>query len=165
MITLYETSYSFTRASDSTTYASGDLITNSTTSGSVVPFSWSFPSNAPGLIVGFRMAFDHPQLTGATFRMHLLSGTPTFAGGDNAAVSTAVATGHSSLVVAYEGTLSTITAAGASGLLVPLDGLVIPMRKGATAAVQTKLYGYLEARGAYPPKNGGTISAEMILEK
>lgn len=166
MTTLYEKAYNFTRPSDTTAYAAGDLIANSVTAGSVVPLSWAFPSNAPSYIPAIRLAFDKADLASATFRLHLLHTIPTFVtGGDNSAISTVVATGHAFLMGAYEGTLSTISADGASGLLVPIDGLVIPMRKSPTAGIITTLYGYLEARAAYTPKSAGVVTSTLILEK
>lgn len=166
MITLYEKSYNFTRPADTTTYTAGDLIANSVTPGSVVPLSWAFPSNAPNQIPAIRLTVNTALLANATFRLHLLNAIPTFVtGGDNSAISTVVATGYDKLLLAYEGTLSTVTADGASGLLVPLDGLVIPVRKVPTAAVQTLLYGFLEARAAYVPASGSVWTASLVLEK
>lgn len=166
MITLYEKAYSFTRPADSTTYADNDLISNSTTSGSVAPLSWSIPSNAPSEIAVIRLSLDHPSRANATFRLHLLHTIPTFAStGDNTIVSSSVATGQAYLIAAYEGTLTTLTADGASGLLVPVDGIVRPFRKNPTANVTTTLYGFLEAKAAYAPKNGGTIEATLVMEK
>jgi hypothetical protein len=166
MITLYEKASSFARPSDTVTYASGDLVANSTTSGSIAPLSWAFPSNAPGVVRAVRLTIDKSDISNASFRLHLLNATPTFAGsGDNDAVGTAVATGYDKLLVAFEGTLKTITADGAAGLLVSADSVSLPILKKPTAAVQTTLYGYLEARGAYVPKSGSVITATLIFEK
>lgn len=165
MIRLYEKVYSFARPANTDVYASGDLIANSVTAASVVPLSWTFPSNAPSSVPAIRLTFDHPQLTGATFRLHLLNAIPTFVtAGDNSAVATVVATAYTAFWQSYEGTLSQISADGAAGILVPFDGLVLPVRKAPTAAVTTTIYGYLEARGAYPPKSAGVITATLILE-
>lgn len=53
MITLYEKAYSFTRPNDTTAYASGDLVANSTTANQVVSLSWGFPPT-------FRRSSGHP---------------------------------------------------------------------------------------------------------
>lgn len=166
MITLYEKAYSFARPADTTAYTAGDLVANHNTAASVVPLSWTVPSNAPSVIRAIRMTFDHPIIANATFRLHLLNATPTFVtNGDNEPVSTVVATGYDKLLLAFEGTLKTVTADGASGLLVPADAFVIPVLKKPTAAVTTTLYGFLEARAAYAPKSAGVITASLILEK
>jgi hypothetical protein len=166
MISMYEKAYSFTRPSDTTAYASGDLIANSTTAGSVVPLSWAFPSNAPSLISAIRLTISTALVTNATFRLHLLNAIPTFtAAGDNSAFGTVVATGYDKLIASYEGTLSMLTADGAAGLLVPVDGMVIPVLKKPTAAVSTLLYGALEARAAYVPASASVWTATLILEK
>ncbi len=166
MITLYEKAYSFTRPNDTTPYAAGDLVANSTTANQVVPLSWTFPSNAPALIPGIMIAFDKADLANAQFRLHLLHTIPTFtSAGDNSAVATVVATGHSYRIGCYEGLLTTVSADGASGLLVPVDGIILPVRKNPTAGVTTTLYGYLEARAAYTPKAQGVITSTLILEK
>jgi hypothetical protein len=168
MITLHEATYTFVRPADVTAYTAADLVANSTTAGSVVPLSWSLPSNVPVFIPAFRMTINNPIIANASFRLHLLHTIPTFtSAGDNSIVSTVVATGHAFLLAAYSGTLSTVTADGCSGLLVPADGggRWLPMRKKPTATVQTTLYGYLEATAAYVPSSGASISLTMILAK
>jgi len=166
MITLYEKAATFTRPNDTTAYASGDLVANSTTAGSVVALSWGIPSNAPGCIPAIRLSINTALLANATFRLHLFSATPTFVtGGDNSAFGIVVATGYDQFLAAYEGTLSTVTANGAAGLLVPLDGVILPYLRKPVATIQTLMYGLLEARAAYVPAAQSVFTATIILEK
>jgi hypothetical protein len=91
MITLYEKAYSFTHPANTTAYASGDLVANSVTVGSVVPLSWAFLSNAPVKIPAVRLTINKSDITNATFWLHLLSAARTFTSADdNGAVGTVV---------------------------------------------------------------------------
>ncbi|MCA3700825.1 MAG: hypothetical protein IOB84_13715 [Brevundimonas sp.] len=81
----------FTRPADTTAYASGDLVANSTTAGSVASVLLE-PGVAAGgqrLVRRVRLRKSTTVLTDALFRVHLYAGAaPTFANGDNAAWST-----------------------------------------------------------------------------
>jgi hypothetical protein len=155
-------SANFTRPADTTQYAVGDLIANSTTAGSVVPLSWiPFPVRAGGWITGARLRIDKSDVTSAQFRLHIYSATPTFVtAGDNSAFSTVVATGYAAWLASYDATLVAIDVAGVSGIMVPTEGLVPPLSiiQGAT------IYGLLEARATYTPKSTSVLTVELLVE-
>jgi hypothetical protein len=152
----------FTRPADTTQYAVGDLVANSTTAGSVVAMSWSpFPVRAGGWITGARLRIDKSDVTSASFRLHLYTATPTFVtGGDNSAFSTVVATGYASWLASFDATLQAIDAAGVSGIMAPTEGLVAPCNCLQGALV----YGLLEARGTYTPKSASVLTVELLVE-
>lgn len=151
--------YSFTRPTDTTAYASGDLIANSTTVGSVVPMSWhvSVDDGGSGVIKRARIYKSSTGLTGATFRLWIFTAAPTVAtNGDNGAIT--IATGAASLLARVD--------MDASGTTAMTDGvaqqsadlyLTFRLAQGGTHL----LYGLLEARGAYAPGNGETISTVL----
>jgi hypothetical protein len=68
-------SASFTRPADTTAYASGDLVANSTTAGSVVAMTLSVGTAAgmPARIRRVRLMGDKADATNFNFRVHLFS--------------------------------------------------------------------------------------------
>src|SRR5712691_11966257 len=78
----------FTRPNDTTAYASGDLVANSVTAGSVVPMEIAIQGNSmPGStrITRVRLAKSGTTATNANFRVHLYGASPTPTNGDNGA--------------------------------------------------------------------------------
>lgn len=155
-------SYNFTRPADTTVYAAGDLVANSTANASVVPLSWTpNPQRAGFWVTGVLLRFDKSDVANASFRVHLYSATPTFVtAGDNSAFSTVVATGYASWIASFDATLVMKDAAGAAGIAVPTEGLIRPqmLAEGAT------VYGLVEALAAYTPKSAGVITAQLLVE-
>jgi hypothetical protein len=71
---LIERVASFTRPADTTTYASGDLVANNTTAGSVVPLTFTAVTRSAGDSVRIeraRINTSNALLTNASFRLHL----------------------------------------------------------------------------------------------
>jgi hypothetical protein len=88
-------SASFTRPADTTAYASGDLVANSTTVGSVVPLTFARVTKGSGQSSQIRrigITKTGTSITNTTVRVHLFSVLPTLAtNGDNGAIT--IATG------------------------------------------------------------------------
>jgi hypothetical protein len=83
----------FTRPNDTTAYAVGDLVANSTTAGSVVPLKIDLGNIAAvghGItrITRARLAKSGTSPANANFRIHLYDAAPTPQNGDNGAWST-----------------------------------------------------------------------------
>lgn len=87
-----EVTATFTRPNDTTAYASGDIVANSTTAGSVVPMSFVFPTGyGKGVhIIAARLQKSSTNATNAGFLLNLYNSSPTPANGDNGAYSTTV---------------------------------------------------------------------------
>ena len=88
---VWNPSASFTRPNDTTAYASGDLVANDITAGSVLPMQFPLGGNAmPGStrIARARLRKSGTTATNASFRVHLYGASPTVANGDNGAWST-----------------------------------------------------------------------------
>lgn len=147
----------FTRPADTTQYASGDLVANSTTAGSVVPLSFTAARGAggAGMIRRVRLRKSGTGVTTANFRLHLYTSSPTAANGDNAAWSTTLSGYLGSMDVTIDKAFSD----GAAGEGTPNTGAEINFI--ATAQV---IYGLFEARGTYTPASAEvfTVSLEVI---
>lgn len=159
-------SATFTRPSNTTQYAIGDLIANSTTAGSVVAMSWtagvpeaSSSGYASFYVAGIRLHKTQATLTSAQFRVHLYSSTPTFtSSGDNGVFGTVVATGNANWLGSFDVTMYALHADGASGLAVPTESVITPIRPGAT------VYGLIEALATYTPDSAEIFTAELLVE-
>ena len=141
--TFFTQAISFTRPGDTTAYASGDLVANSTTAGSVAPITLTLGRTAAGeeiRIDRIKLAKSAVTTTNASFRVHLYLVSPTAANGDNAAFST-------NQVASYLGqwdvTVGQAFTDGAAGFVVT----------GLNSIVLTTQYVYalIEARAAYAP--------------
>jgi hypothetical protein len=139
---------SFTRPNDTTAYASGDLVANSTTAGSVTPLTFTNiarPMHGSGLIRSCSIRKTGTSTTNASFRVHFFSASPTVSNGDNGAL-----TGN--LFATYLGgcdvTIDRAFADGSFGKGLPVIGTEVEFELGKG---NTTLYALLEARAAYTP--------------
>lgn len=151
-------SANFTRPADTTAYASGDLIANSTTAGSVVAMSFAgvcFGSAAPAQIRRVRVLTSSTSVTNAAFRLHLYKVLAiTAANGDNAAWSTDNAANYIGFV---DITVDKAFTDGAVGLSAQTEINCVP--------VTTLLYGLLEARGSYTPTSAEVFTVTLEIDQ
>jgi hypothetical protein len=147
-------SASFNRPADTTAYASGDLIANSTTAGSVTPLSISVARVAAGsfLINRVRLSKNGTGVTGASFRVHLFNVAPTVANGDNAALLTSGRAGYIGRVD-FDMTAATIFNDGNAATADA--GFLVALASGQT------VWALIEARGAYAPASGETFALTL----
>lgn len=151
-------SKSFTRPADPNVYTSGDLVADTTVSGAAVTPLIFTPAKADKsfdlLIRRARIKKTSVSIANASFRLHLYKSAPVFANGDNGVFST-------SKFIDYVGALDIATAQaftdGAVITGVPLIGSEILIN----LVTGQRLYGALEARGAYVPGNAETITVEL----
>lgn len=136
---------SFTRPNDTTAYASGDLVANSTTAGSVTPISLALtnPAQVQTIIKRIRLMKSGTTATNGQFRVHFYGASPTVANGDNGAWS-------SNKAANYFGSIDVTVIAftdGCTGTGAATAGaeMQITLTSGRT------LYCLLEARAAYTP--------------
>lgn len=153
---------SFTRPADTTAYAVGDLIANSTTAGSVVPMQLECArrKGGSGQIVRLRLKKSTASLTNASFRVHLYRTAPTPTNGDNGAWLTS---GALTYLGAFDVTMDRAFSDGAAGAGVPLTGPVLVF---VADPASTVLHALVEARAAYA---GGasevfTVAAETVRD-
>ncbi len=148
---------SFTRPADTTTYASGDLIANSTTAGSVAPIPCAVArKNAgTGVISGVRLSKSSNSLANVSFRVHLFKTAPTSSAGDNAAFAGAI-TGVGAVALGYvDITMDQQYSDGAKGFA------SINAKAFDAAAGSQNIYALIEARAAYTPASGETFTLAL----
>ncbi|WBL75612.1 hypothetical protein I3J27_21505 [Bradyrhizobium xenonodulans] len=149
----------FTRPADTTAYASGDIVCQSTTvsaSGCApLTFAVSRQADKSFLIPRARISASNTTLTNASFRLHLYRQSPTIANGDNGAWSTTNSNYMGSMDVTFDRQFTD----GAKGIAVPSSGSYIV---GVPDSGTTAIYGLLEARAAYAPTNAQTFT--ILLE-
>lgn len=147
----------FTRPADTNAYASGDLVANSTTAGSVTPMTLAIgrgDSNAAatGMIRRLRLRKSGTSITNASFRVHLYrTSSITCANGDNGAFSTNQAANY---VGRFDVTMDQAFTDGASGNGIPAVGSEVNFASAT-------YYALIEARGAYTPASGETFTVEL----
>lgn len=152
---------SFSRPADTNPYASGDLVANSTTAGSVTPISITNAVRASG---GFsrcdriRLRKSGTSTTNATFRVHLYSASPSVTNGDNGAWLTSMA----NYIGAFDVTIDRVFTDGSAGAGIPQNGQSMEF----TIPSGTTLFALIEARpptGTYTPANGETFTVVAEL--
>lgn len=156
-------SANFTRPNDTTAYAVGDLIANSTTAGSVAPMSFANIARvAAGAasIIKARLSKTSTGITGASFLLHLYGASPTVTNGDNGAWLSAQALTY---LGAFEFSLTNMKVfsdgVSCNGITQTGYPITVDLASGTT------VYGLLEARGAYAPGNAETFTITLEVEQ
>lgn len=138
----------FTRPNDTTQYASGDLVANNTSAGSVAAVSITVARAAAGSLMLRRLKLHKSgtSTTSASFRVHLYRPgvTITCANGDNGAFSTDQVANY---IGAFDVTIDRAFTDGAAGMGLPVVGSDINLKLASGTTVQA----LVEARAAYTP--------------
>lgn len=140
-------SASFTRPNDTTAYASGDLVANSTSAGSVTPLALPLasPSQVGTNIVRVRLSKSGTTPTNANFRIHFYDASPTVANGDNGAWSSSKAANYLGYI--DQAAMLAFTD-GSAGFGAAAAGAEMRVRLSAGGST---IYALLEAKAAYTP--------------
>lgn len=170
-VPIFSSAPTFARPADVTQYASGDLVANSTTAGSVVALVFKFDRfRGNGYKVRrFNLFKSNNSITTAAFRLHLFSSVPTFStNGDNSAIS-GNTSGMANCIGSLDVTAMTGLVDGAFGHGVPVVGSEVMVNfntgSGGLAADGTlSLFGILEAKGTYTPASAETFTATIFGE-
>lgn len=150
-----------TRPADTVAYASGDLVANSTTAGSVVPITLAVARKNDGTVVipRVRLKKNNTSVTNAQFRVHLYKTSPTVTNGDNGAWLTT----ESNYIGYCDINMDRVFSDGAKGFGVPATGnqFIIEPDTGTQ-----NIYALLEARAAYTPTSGEifTLAVECLRD-
>ena len=139
-------SASFTRPNNVTAYASGQLVANSTTAGSVTPLSFGVSNTGQGqtIIVRYRLYKTSTTTANTSFRLHLYELSPVCANGDGGNWSTDKASSYlgnidiSAMLPFTDGCAGFGSAPAGSEMRLRLSS-------------GTTIFGLLEARAAYVP--------------
>lgn len=156
------TSQTITRPADTTAYAAGDLIANSTTAGSVTPFRFYIPRGlGKNLVIkGAKIVkSDQTDVANSAIDIWVFTSSPTVANGDNGALSADLVTagyiGQVSVGAMLAGTDDAI------GVVSLADSAWLYNYLGAADS----LYGLLEATAAYSPANAETFAVSLIIDQ
>lgn len=137
---------SFTRPADTTAYASGDTIANSTTGGACAPLGLSV-ARAPGktgMIRRIHVFVNDSAWANGVVRVHVYKYRPTYSNGDNAAWLTT----DSGYLGYAEVTLSQTFSDTVHGVAAPAQGSEINFE---TISGSQNVYAVLESRSAITP--------------
>lgn len=156
---------SFTRPNDTTQYASGDGITNSTSAPSAIVFEdctrW-FGTSA--LLIGAAMVKSTTSTSNASFILHLWNDVPPQIPNDNAAYSPTARANFSNYVGAM--TVDKTTAAFTYGdgigkqFVMPINSLPFTI-----SATSRRLYGVLQANANYTPGALEQFKFKLYIEQ
>ena len=141
-----------TRPANTTTYASGQLLANSTTAGSVVPATIAVASgtNVAGSILRMKLLKSSSGVSNAVFRIHLFNAQPTVANGDGGPFVPSLSASYMGSFDVTVNVSDTVTPA-AMGVGVPTQGAAVNFTPVSGA---TTLYYLIEVRAAYTPVSG-----------
>jgi hypothetical protein len=152
-------SANFTRPADTTAYALGDLVANSTTAGSVTPLSFSNVVRVNGvgaLVRKAKLRTGNTTLSNASFRIHFYATTETLSVGDNTAIVLPdTANYRGTIDITFDKAFSD----GATGFGIPAvgDSILVNPASG------TSLFAIIEARAAYVPTSAQVFTVELEI--
>ncbi|MEO1169930.1 MAG: hypothetical protein AAFW97_14590 [Pseudomonadota bacterium] len=153
----FKVSGSFSRPANTTAYASGDLVADTVTAGSVEALVLTAEAserplpNKVGAVRRVMLKKSATSTTNADFRIHLFTEPPTtFSNGDNGALACDGMAGYLGFVDVTVG--STFLTDGSAGYAGPTANSFF---SGA------KLYAVIEARAAYTPASEETFTVEV----
>ena len=150
----------FTTPSGTSAYASGNLIANSATAGSVTPLSFTVCSatGQSGMVRRVRVKTPDTGFAGQSVRIHLYKTSPTPTNGDHAAWLTT----ESTYIGALDVTLDKHFSDAEKGIGVPIAGSEINF--DCTTGTQI-IFGLVEARGAITPQGAKLMAVTLeVLE-
>lgn len=154
----------YTRPGDTTAYASGDVVCNSTSAPVVLTFTGMARYNGgTGRIVGARLISDSAAGTKGDFELHLFDLSTVTIQNDNAAWAPTDAHMLNEVgpiafgAVPFVGSGNEIYRLSAGS-----GGLALEFKCGASDA---NLYGILVVRSAYTPANAGVLQIELEVEQ
>ena len=149
---------SFTTPSGTTAYASGQLIANSATAGSVTPLSFTVcrdTTGATGMVRRARIKTADTGFAGATVRLHLYKSSPAVANGDHGTFSSSEADWLDDIDLILDHAFSDPFEKGVG---TPTHGSEI--NYDCVAGSQA-IYGLVEARSAITPQGAKTFTVTV----
>lgn len=154
-------SANFNRPADATAYASGDLVANNTTAGSVAALAYTSAarvSGGSGMVRRVRLKKSGASVTNASFRVHFYGADPAASTGITNGDNGAWLTKHASYLGAVDITVDKAFSDAAAGVGVPNSGGEINY-----VATNQTIWALIEARAAYTPASGETFTVELEL--
>lgn len=150
---------SFARPANTTAYAAGDGVTDSTSAPTPLSYSGATSAFRPATkLISARLVKSGTSTTSATFRLWLYKGAVSNVPNDNAAFAPAEAD-QGDLI----GSIAFGTAVAGSDCVTYIGTLSGDLRFNATS--DNVIYGILEATGAYTPESAETFYTELVVEQ
>lgn len=155
--TITSVTASFTRPSDTTQYAAGDLVADNTTAGSVHPLQ--FPITASSFeLQRVNLSLTSTSTSNATFRIHLYLDSPTVSNGDNGVWATSTsryidAIDVDTSIKAYTDGKIGVGYDSSSSNKVPIQIVLSPS--------SMTFYGLIEAKASYTPTATETLTVTL----
>lgn len=149
----------FNRPADTTAYAFGDLVANSTTAGSVTPMQVTVLRTAAGAakLLRCRLQKSGTTATNAQFRVHFWGAAVTAGAGDNSAMTT---TGAANYLGAMDVLSMQAFSDGCSGAGLPSEGGDMNIKLASGSVV----YCLVQALAAYTPASAEQFTLTVESE-
>jgi hypothetical protein len=161
----FTASASFTRPADTTAYAAGDRVADSTSAATVLELTNVARGTLQAVrIERVRLRKTGPALTNAQFRVHLFRLLPTVNVNDNgvfnasSVLALADITGY---VGSVDVTMDKAAVIGARGVGAPTTGSGITCEAAGTSGHETSLWAVIEALAAYTPASAETFTLTL----
>lgn len=153
-----------TRPADLTAYAAGDLLANSTTAGSVTPFTFSGGA-VPYRVQRFILRSSNDTVTNKSYSLYLFNVSPVVTNGDNGAFAVNAAS-FAGLVGVFGSGAAVATGAGSYQELYPIDGAATFANGWIPKTLPGTFYGLIKVNAAYTPTSGETydLAAEVEMQ-
>jgi hypothetical protein len=151
---------SITRSANTTAYATGQLVANTTSAGSVTPLALTAArvSGGSGVIRKVRLLKASTSLSNASFRIHFFNSPPTVGAGDG---STLTLTGVNYYLGSADVTMDRAFTDGAWGAAdLSFTDISFKLASGQT------VYAFIEASAAYVPASAEvfTLFADILQD-
>jgi len=155
-----------TRPADTTAYAAGDLLANSTTAGSVTPFTFTHDGVVqPVQVSRFIMKSSQDTITNKNFQLYLFGTSPVVTNGDNGAFAVTAANGGNTLGGVYGSSVAVATGGGCINYLYPMDAAGTFANGWIPQVFTLPFYGLIKVNAAYAPASAEVfeIAAECDM--
>jgi hypothetical protein len=151
----------FTRPSDTTQYAAGDLVANDVDAGDVTPMTFNCGSVGRGraTVKRARLLKTGTGITAASFILHLFGTLPTVANGDNGAFTPVSVASYLGPIPIDMSSGAVIGSSDAVKFGAPSPEINFDVTKAASA--NRKLYGLLAAAGTYTPESAEVFELQL----
>lgn len=157
----------FSRPADTTAYASGDLVANSTTAGSVTPMEFTVgrQTDLGATILRARVKVEDAAWKNASLCLHLFRDAPICSVGDNGAFNSSETLQCTE--AGYLGVIELTLDKQFAGGTVAVKGIGAPSTGAGINTVpasgQRKIYGLLESRSVLTPASAAAFSVTLEI--
>ena len=151
---------SFTRPANTTNYAAGDVVADSTSAPTVMTFQGAGGQKwGSGIIQSALLIDDHAPTTAIDGELFLFDTAPANYGNDNAAFTPTTDELTTLVGIVSFATGDSVAGDASNNALIQATNVALPFK----CAGSSDLYGVLVARNAYTPGNGTDIAIQLNI--